>query len=136
MSLLVDSCVWSLSLRRHPSTILNSDQQRLIAELHQAIAEHRASIIGVIRQEVLSGVRVKAQFQKLQQLLAPFVDEDLTAADYIDAARLYNACQDHGVQCGGIDMLICAVAARRNFTVLTYDQALLRCLKVLRIPHL
>jgi hypothetical protein len=32
-------------------------------------------------------------------------------------------------------MLIAAVAVRRSFRVLTYDQALMRCLDVLGIPH-
>ena|ERR1035438_3614409 len=135
MSLIVDACVWSLSLRRRPGAALNADQQRLIVELQQAIGEGRVFMIGVIRQEVLSGIRDKAQFLKIERLLAPFLDEDMLPADYIEAAHLFNLCLDRGVQCGSIDMLICAVAARRNLTVLTYDQALIRCLKVLAIPH-
>ena len=136
MSLLVDTCVWSLSLRRRKGATLSVEQQRMIADLQRAIGENRAFIVGIVRQEFLSGVRDKGLFLKLQQLLAPFPDQEVIPMDYVDAARLYNVCLDRGVQCGSTDILIAAVAARRNLTVLTYDQALIRCLKVLRIPHL
>lgn len=135
MNVLIDACVWSLSLRRPRGIQLNADQQRMLAESQRAIGEHRACIVGIVRQEVLSGIRDKAQFLKIQQLLAPFLDEDVLPMDYVEAARLYNLCLDKGVQCGSTDILIAAVAARRNLTVLTYDQALIRCLKVLRVPH-
>lgn len=136
MSLLVDTCVWSLALRRRKGTTLSVEQQRMIAGLQRAIGENRAFIVGIVRQEVLSGVRDKSLFLKIQQLLAPFPDQDVIPTDYVEAARLYNVCLDRGVQCGSTDILLAAVAARRNFTVLTYDRALIRCLKVLRIPHL
>lgn len=108
----------------------------MVASLQEAIQDGRVAIIGPIRQEILSRLRDKAQFSKTQHLLAPFPDENLIPADSIEAARFFNLCQDRGVQCGSIDMLIAAVAARRNLTVLTLDQALIRCLKVLGIPHL
>ncbi len=136
MSLLVDACVWSLSFRRRPGTPLTADQKRLLIEFEEAIAGGRVSIMGVVRQEVLSGIRDKCQLLRTRQALEPFLDEELVPNDYLEAARLFNLCLDHGVQCGAVDILIAAVAARRNLTVLTYDQALIRCLKVLRIPHL
>lgn len=104
-------------------------------EFQQAITDSRIAIIGVIRQEVLSGIRDKAQFLKAQNGLGPFLDEAMVPSDYIEAARLYNLCLDRGVQCGSIDMLVAAVAARRSFTVLTYDRALIHCLDVLGVSH-
>jgi len=136
MKILIDTCVWSLSLRRRKEIHFNADQRRMLAEFQRAIGENRASIVGVVRQEILSGIRDKAQFLKIQQLLAPFLDEDVIPMDYVEAASLYNLCLDKGVQCGSTDILISAVAKRKNFTVLTYDQALIRCLKTLKIPHL
>jgi len=135
MILLVDTCVWSLSLRRRHGTSFTAEQQRLISELQQAIEEGRVSVVGIIRQEVLSGVREKTEFAKIQRLLAPFEDEDVIAEDYIEAARMHNTCQNHGVQCGAVDMLVAAVAARKNFNVITSDKGMARCLDVLRIPH-
>jgi predicted nucleic acid-binding protein len=135
MILLVDTCVWSLSLRRRRRTSFDTEQLRLISALQQAIEEGRVSVIGIIRQEVLSGVRVKAEFAKIQRLLEPFQDEDVIPEDYIEAARLHNTCQDHGVQYGVVDMLIAAVAARKAFTVVTYDKGIIRCLELLAVPH-
>ncbi len=135
MSLLVDACVWSLSLRRRPGAPLSGDQKRAEIELHEAIAGGRVAILGAIRQEVLSGIRDRAQFLKTRQALSSFPDEEVLPGDYLDAARSFNLCLEHGVQCGAVDILIAAVAARRKFTVLTCDKALLRCLKVLQIPR-
>lgn len=133
MRLLVDACVWFLSLRRGKGGVVHGEQQRMIAELDRAIGENRASILGMIRQEVLSGIRDKALFVKVQKLLQPFPDEEVIPGDHVEAARLYNLCLDRGVPCGSVDMLIAAVAARRKLIVLTYDQALIRCLKVLGV---
>jgi hypothetical protein len=131
MNLLVDACVWSLSLRRRRAASLSADQQQMILKLQEAIAEGRVAVTGLIRQDVLSGIRDKAQFLKTHETLASFLDEEVVPADYVEAARLYNTCLDRGVQCGSVDMLLCAVAARRHFTVFTYDLALIRCLTVL-----
>ena len=107
----------------------------MVLEFQQAITEGRVAIIGVIRQEVLSGIRERTQFLNTQHALEPFPDEEMIPADYIEAARLYNLCLDRGVQCGSIDILIAAVATRKNFTVFTCDRALISCLEVLGIPH-
>lgn len=135
MSLLVDSCVWSLSFRRRPGASLNSDERRMVIELEQAIAEGRVAMLGSIRQEILSGIRDKTQFFRTQLALAPFLDEEMVPSDYVEAARLYNRCLDRGVQCGSTDILIAAVAVRKSFTVFTFDKALIRCLEVLGVSH-
>ncbi|MGA8107823.1 MAG: PIN domain-containing protein [Acidobacteriaceae bacterium] len=135
MKVLVDTCVWSLALRRRNKTALNPEEQRLAGLLRQATQDARVAIIGPIRQEVLSGIRDKAQFEKTEQLLEPFPDEQLTTADFVEAAHGFNLCRDRGLECGPIDILICAVAARRHFSVLSSDQALIRCLTVLGIPQ-
>jgi len=50
----------------------------------------------------------------------------------MEAAGLFNLCQDSGVQCGAVDVLMCAVAQRKGFTILTGDQGLMRCIQALR----
>src|ERR1035437_6885065 len=132
MKLIVDTCVWSLSLRRQDPTRINADEQQILTQMREAIQDRRAAIIGPIRQEVLSGIRNKAHFAKTEELLEPFRDEEIIAADYLQAARLFNLCRDHGVECGPVDTLICAVAARKRFGILTSDQGLQRCVHVLR----
>ena len=132
MKVIVDTCVWSLSLRRRSAARLKTGEQQMVAQLREAIQDGNALIVGPIRQEILSGIRDKAQFAKTEGLLDPFRDEEITAGDYVEAARLYNLCRDHGVECGPLDILICAVAVRNHYDILTYDAGLGRFIAVLR----
>src|SRR5580658_2641905 len=121
MKVIVDTCVWSLSLRRRSAARLKTGEQQMVAQLREAIQDGNALIVGPIRQEILSGIRDKVQFAKTEELLDPFRDEDITASDYVEAARLFNLCRDRGVQCGAVDTLLCAVAVRNRYGILTYD---------------
>jgi hypothetical protein len=133
MKFLVDTCVWSLALRRRNASRLNLEEQRLASELRAAIQVSNAAIIGPVRQEILSGIRDRAQFQRALGLLEPFADEEMIPEDFVEAARLFNLCRDHGVHCGPVDILICAVAARLGYGILSNDAGLARCVEVLRI---
>jgi predicted nucleic acid-binding protein len=132
VKLLVDTCVWSLALRRRSADRLSVDERELIAELGDAIQDRRAAIVGPVRQEILSGIRDRAQFLKTRELLDPFPDEKIVDHDYIEAARLFSLCQDRGFQCGPVDILLCAVAGRSRCQILTNDSGLQRCIGVLR----
>lgn len=128
MRVLVDTSVWSLSLRRsriapHPCR----------TELRALIGEGRAAIIGAIRQEILSGVRSADQFELLRVHLEPFPDLPLGSGDYEEAARFFNLCRARGVQGSNTDFLICAVAARREIPILTTDHDFSRYAKTLPI---
>jgi len=132
MIVLADTSVWSLALRRRKSAILNSAEQRFVQWLSEAIQEGRIAIIGPIRQELLSGIRHQAEFDKLKATLDDFRDEPIETADYEHAARLCNALRARGIPCGAIDILICAVALRRKWEVLTSDAGLNRCLNAVQ----
>jgi predicted nucleic acid-binding protein len=132
MKLLVDTCIWSLALRRAHKASLSAEEQRFVARLTETIQDGNVVMIGPIRQEVLSGIKDESQFVKTKGLLDPFLDEELVTGDYIEAARLFNLCRSHGVQCGPVDMLICSVAVRKRCTVLTNDRGLMRCVEVLQ----
>jgi predicted nucleic acid-binding protein len=132
MKLLVDTSVWSLALRRRASARLSSEESRLVKALTEAIHDGRVALIGPIRQELLSGIKEEEQFQKVKNALQPFRDEAMETADYEEAARLYNLCRSRGVECGPVDILICAVAWRRKWDVLTTDAVMNRCLKLSR----
>ena len=84
-------------------------------------------MIGPIRQELLSGIKEQVQFEKLRTSLAAFRDETIDTSDYEEAARLYNVCRTQGVECGPVDILICAVAVRRKWSVLANDASLNKC---------
>ena len=127
----MDTCVWSLSLRRRKGTAgLSGQEQRLVAALSEAIRDGRVAMIGPVRQELLSGISDKAQFERLRSILDAFADEPITTAIYVEAARLDNVCRARGVQCGEVDMLLCATALDYGWTILTSDAGLLRCIQV------
>lgn len=131
MKLLVDTSVWSLALRRRATTQLSLGESELVKTLAEAIADGQVVMIGPVRQEVLSGVKEHAQFEKLRAALAAFRDETIETSDYEEAARLYNLCRSRGMECGPVDILICAVAWRRKWSVLANDAMMNRCLRVI-----
>ena len=116
MKVLVDTSVWSLALRR--GSPRGTDAERELVEL---IAEGRVLMLGAIRQELLSGIRVSEQFKKLRDSLRSFADEPLEQEDYEEAASCFNRCRSKGVQGSNTDFLLCAVALRRSAPILTTD---------------
>jgi predicted nucleic acid-binding protein len=121
MMVLVDTPAWSLALRRKRGD-LNPQERRLTGALAELIREGRAQLVGVVRQELLSGMREEDGFRKLRDYLRAFEDPRLEAEDYEEAARMHNQCRAKGVAGSAIDLLICAVAGRRGWQVLTTDR--------------
>ena len=117
MRVLADTCVWSEALRRRRGV-----ESSVVIEFRNLILEHRIDIIGPIRQEILSGLRENTQFEKLENHLAAFPDIPLETADYIMAAKFFNACRAKGVQGSNTDFLICAVAVQRQLAIYTTDK--------------
>jgi len=116
MNVLIDTGVWSLALRRRQ---ISQDPRAL--ELRELIREGRAHVIGPIRQEVLSGIREKAQFDRLRAHLREFPDLPVRTADHERAAEFFNVCRSRGVQGSNIDFMLCAVADRYGMAILTTD---------------
>lgn len=117
MKVLVDTSVWSLALRRRRAPA----EHAAVDELRRLIANGRAAMVGPIRQELLSGIRDRAAFNRLRDHLHAFPDEPLGAADYEQAAAHFNACRARGLQGSNTDFLICAIASRRRMPILTAD---------------
>jgi predicted nucleic acid-binding protein len=93
-----------------------------VKELRSLILEHRVEIIGPIRQEILSGLREEAQFERLEKQIGSFPDILLETADYTMAAKFFNTCRAQGVQGSNTDFLICATAVRRDLAIFTTDK--------------
>lgn len=132
MSVLVDTSVWSLALRRKASH-LNSQETAIVGELTHLIREGRARIFGLIRQELLSGIKNSSQYEKLRETLRTFPDETLETADYEAAAEAGNRCRAKGVATTTADMLICAVAQARDWSVFSADPDLQKYARVLPV---
>jgi predicted nucleic acid-binding protein len=134
MMVLVDTPVWSLALRRKPGD-LSAPEQALTRALAELVREGRAQIMGVVRQELLSGIREAERFEKLRGYLRAFDDPGLEVRDYEEAAQMHNRCRSRGIAGSAIDFLICAVAERRNWQVFTTDQDFERYAKVVAVKR-
>jgi len=117
MRVLVDTGVWSAALRRAKRT-----EPGPARELRNLISDHRVEIIGPIRQELLSGIREEAHFDRLEKHLTAFPDLQLTTQDFVTAAQFYNLCRARRIQGSNTDFLICAVAARHKLAIYTMDR--------------
>jgi len=129
MNVLVDTSVWSLALRRK-SESLSASEKLLVAELAELIREGRARMIGLVRQELLSGIKTAAQYEKLRTDLRHFPDVAIDTSDYELAAEAGNRCRAKGVVVSIVDILLCAVAMRREWAIFTTDPDFLNYSKV------
>jgi len=120
VSVLVDTSVWSLALRRKAQD-LNDRERVVVRELTGLVKDGRAKIIGLIRQEVLSGVKTETQFEHLRRTLSAFRDEPADTEDHEAAAKAANRCRAKGITVSVVDILICAVAQRRGLAIFTTD---------------
>ena len=128
MSVLVDTSVWSLAFRRQAGAVPKD-----AVELARLITDGDARIIGPIRQEVLSGLKSRRQFDVLKERLRAFPDVEMDSLDFEEAADLSNKCRARGIQGSSIDFLICAVARRHHFSIFTTDKDFVNFQKVLRL---
>jgi predicted nucleic acid-binding protein len=135
MTVLVDTPIWSLALRRKGSH-LNPAEQRLTEALSELIRAGQAELLGIVRQELLSGIREETQFRKLRDLLSGFEDPQLAAGDYEEAAHLHNQCRARGVSGSAFDFLLCAVAHRRGWHIFTTDLDFPRYSKIIGVQLL
>ncbi len=132
MNALVDTSVWSLALRRRPRD-LNAAEQLVVDELVDLTREGRARIIGLIRQELLSGIKTAAQYEKLRVALRAFPDERIDTSDYEAAAEVSNDCRSRGIAASVVDALICQIALARQWSIFTTDPDFKAYAKVLPI---
>ena len=114
---IVDTCIWSLALRGKTPR-----NQKVVAELTSLIKENRAKIIGLIRQEILSGYSDRTRYEKLRNKLRAFPNEQVIDVDYESAAEYSNMCRRKGIQGSHTDFLICAVSTRLKMKIYTSDK--------------
>jgi predicted nucleic acid-binding protein len=132
MNVLVDTSVWSLALRRKPES-LNGTEKFIVAEVSELVREGRARLIGLVRQELLSGIKTTEQYEKLRLHLHSFPDEPIDTSDYEEAAMSGNRCRGKGIKVSIVDILIGAVAIKREWAIFTTDPDFSSYVKVLPI---
>jgi predicted nucleic acid-binding protein len=117
VTLLVDTSVWSLALRRDASAASRE------VEALKAALEGGESVVttGLVLQELLqgfSGPRDRSQIIDRFGAL-PMLSPD--RQDHIDAAELRNHCRRAGIQVGTIDAILAQLCIRHDLTLLTTD---------------
>ncbi len=118
MTLLVDTSVWSLALRRDAPPNVPE-----VEALKRALAgADLIATTGPILQELLQGfVPEKTRAQIIERFAAvALIQPDRN--DHIAAAELRNACRRVGIQLGTIDALIAQLCIRHDVTLLTTDR--------------
>jgi len=114
--IVCDTSALSQFLRR--SSRADKGVARTVGKL---IESNELALLGIVRQELLSGIKLPEHFERIDattQALPLFFADD---ADHTTAAKFYNACRSKGIQGSPIDFLICSMAVRREFPILTAD---------------
>ncbi len=118
MTLLVDTSVWSLALRRDAAA--NAPEVHVLLE---ALAGADAVVTtGLVLQELLQGFnKPRAAAAIVDRFRAlPIISPD--RADHIAAADIRNTCRRAGVQVGTIDALLVQLCRRHELTLLSTDK--------------
>lgn len=115
MSLLVDTSVWSLALRR------DRPSGREVDALRGGIERGEVVLTGIILQEILQGFPSAERTRRLADHLAPFPLLALHRGDYVYAAEIRNKCRAKGVAISTVDAQIAAAAINHRCALLTAD---------------
>jgi len=118
MTLLVDTSVWSLALRRD-----GRSAEPTVAALHEALLGSEAVVAtGLVLQELLQGFSgPKAAAAIVERFRAlPMIQPD--RQDHAAAAEVRNTCRQSGVQIGTIDALLIQLCGRHELTMLSADK--------------
>lgn len=130
VNVLVDTSVWSLALRRKLRDLAPAEAA-IATELSELVISGRARLIGVVRQELLSGIKTPEQYERLRKTLRAYPDETATVDDFEAAAKVNNDCRTHGIAGSATDFLMCAISLRRQWAIFSSDPDFRRYAKVL-----
>lgn len=117
MTLLVDTSVWSLALRRDTDAT-----EPEVLQLKEALLGADVVVTtGFVLQELLQGFSgAKASAQIVERFSAlPLIQPD--REDHIAAAGLRNICRRSGIQIGTIDALLAQLCVRHDLVLLSTD---------------
>ncbi|MDY0004179.1 MAG: PIN domain-containing protein [Polyangia bacterium] len=122
MSLFVDTCVWSLALRRD-----SPPEEPAVLRLGAALKKgEELYSTGIVLQELLQGFSGPKDMDTILERFASLPLLVPTREDHIEAARLRNQCRKSGLQLGTIDALIAQLCLRYDLELLTTDQDFVR----------
>jgi len=118
VSLLVDTIVWSLALRRD----VEQSAPEVVALRHALLGTDQVFTTGLVLQELLQGFAGPKDRAQLHDCLSAHAILQPVKEDHIEAAEVRNSCSRCGVQVGTIDALLIQLCRRNDMTLLTTDQ--------------
>lgn len=117
MTLLVDTSVWSLALRRDVPPDLPETRA-----LRTALAGDDIVVTtGIVLQELLQGAVQDSSRRLITERFRAIALVQPDRDDHVAAADIRNRCRANGVQLGTIDALLAALCIRRDLTLLSTD---------------
>jgi len=126
MSLLVDTSVWSLALRRD-----RPQDDPHVVFLYQALHEgHAVLTTGIVLQELLQGIAGPVQRAAIVERLSALPAIVPDRQDHLSAAELHGHCRRNGIQAGTIDVLLASLCIRHNLTLLSTDKDFIQISRV------
>ncbi len=118
MTLLVDTSVWSLALRRDVKT-----QEPAVQALVDALGGAEIVVTtGLVLQELLQGFSGPKSAAAIIERFSALALIHPTRNDHVAAATVRNRCRRGGVQVGTVDALIAQICISNQLTLLTTDQ--------------
>jgi predicted nucleic acid-binding protein len=124
---IVDSDIWSEAFRKKGENSLT------VHALRNLIDEGKVTMIGPIRQEILSGIKEAERYEKIKNALRAFPSHRIEEPIFETAASFFNRCRHRGIQGSHTDYLICACAIEWRASILTKDKDFTRYAKCLPI---
>ena len=118
MTVLVDTSVWSLALRK------DGPADHLAVKKLQSFLLDTQNIvlIGIILQEILQGFKHEGTFTKVTTYLDAFPLLSLNRSDFVAAAKLRRQAASQGLILSTPDCQIAAAAIQHHCTLLTTDK--------------
>jgi predicted nucleic acid-binding protein len=117
VSVLVDTSVWSVALRRD-----QPPPSRELEALRAAVEGGDVCLLGVILQEVLQGFPSFERTRRLVEHLSSFPLLSMHRGDYVYAAEIRSRCRAKGLTISTIDAQIAAAAINHRCALLTLDR--------------
>jgi predicted nucleic acid-binding protein len=118
VTLLVDTSVWSLALRRDsPPDLPEVRALRVALESGGLVVT-----TGIILQEILQGFSGPRAWDAILERFHALPSLAPERRDHVEAAALRNRCRRKGTQVGTIDALLAALCIRHGLSLLTTDE--------------
>ncbi len=121
MSVLLDTAVLSLLFRRRAGAVREADEP-IAGEARRLMTAGSGVLCGSVRQELLSGIANRRQFDLLRDRLRGWEQPVLSAADFERAAECHNRCRAAGVAGSVVDFLLCGLSLERGWPIFTVDR--------------